>query len=167
MSLIDIDDTERATHPVDLVEQIANSNDWSFERSGEDEITISTSGRWADYHASFSWMDPFEALHMAVALDIKVPEMRRAEVTKLLALVNERQWMGHFDLWAEEGVVMFRHVLLFSGGLVPGEAQIEALVAHAVEACEQNYQAFQFVIWAGKTAREAMEASLFETVGEA
>jgi hypothetical protein len=37
----------------------------------------------------------------------------------------------------------------------------------AVDACERYYQAFQFVLWAGKTAREAIEGVLFVTEGEA
>ena len=37
----------------------------------------------------------------------------------------------------------------------------------AVEACERYFQAFQFVIWAGKRAREALDCVLFETEGEA
>jgi hypothetical protein len=37
----------------------------------------------------------------------------------------------------------------------------------AVTACERYYQSFQFVMWAGKTAREALESAMFETVGEA
>jgi hypothetical protein len=36
-----------------------------------------------------------------------------------------------------------------------------------VQACERHFQAFQFVVWAGKTAREALSASLFETTGRA
>ena len=42
-----------------------------------------------------------------------------------------------------------------------------ALVKAAVEACERYYQAFQFVVWAGKTAKEGMEGAILETVGEA
>ena len=36
-----------------------------------------------------------------------------------------------------------------------------------VEACQRYFQAFQFVVWAGKSARDALDASLFETTGEA
>ncbi|MGV8841182.1 MAG: YbjN domain-containing protein, partial [Bauldia sp.] len=36
-----------------------------------------------------------------------------------------------------------------------------------IEACERYYQAFQFVVWAGKTAAEALATVMFETVGEA
>ena len=44
MSLIDIEQ-ERHSHPVDVIEQIAALNDWTFERAGDDEITISIVGR--------------------------------------------------------------------------------------------------------------------------
>jgi hypothetical protein len=37
----------------------------------------------------------------------------------------------------------------------------------AVEACNRHYQAFQFVLWAGKSPAEALAASMFETAGEA
>ena len=57
--------------------------------------------------------------------------------------------------------------MLLSGGAEPTEEQAIALIKAAVEACERYYQAFQFVVWAGKTAKEGMEGAILETVGEA
>jgi hypothetical protein len=36
-----------------------------------------------------------------------------------------------------------------------------------LETCEQYYQAFQFVMWGGKSAADALEVALFEVAGEA
>jgi hypothetical protein len=166
MSLIDFQ-AERQSNPVDVIEQIAAINDWTFERAGDDEITIAVAGGWADYHVSFSWMEEREAIHLACAFDLKVPESRRLEVMRLLATVNEQLWIGHFDLWSAEGIVMYRQALLLSGGAEPNSSQVERLLVTAIEACERYFQAFQFVVWAGKTASEALETVLFETVGEA
>jgi hypothetical protein len=166
MSLIEID-FERPDNPVDLIEHVAALNEWAFERSDDDEITISLGGYWCDYHVSFSWMEELEALHLACAFDLKVTERRKTEVMRLLALVNEQMWMGHFDLWSKENVIMFRQSLLLAGGAEASGAQIEGLMANALEACERYYQSFQFVVWAGKTAQEALECALFETAGEA
>lgn len=166
MSLIDIE-AEAPANPVDLVERLAAVRHWAFERSDEDEITLSLSSRWTDCHVSFQWMDEIEALHLACAFDFKVPDNRRTEVLKLLALVNEQMWLGHFDLWAQEGVVMFRHALVLAGGASVSDRQCEAVVDAAMDAVERYYPAFQFVVWAGKTAREAMDSALFETAGEA
>lgn len=166
MTLIDIE-IDRGANPVDEIEQLAHANDWTFERSSEEEITVSVAGHWCEYHVSFTWMDEFESLHLAAAFDLKVTSPRHTEVVRLLALVNERMWMGHFDLWSKEGVVIFRHTQLLAGDAMPTTSQIEGLLTHAVETCERHYQAFQFVVWAGKTAQESLDTAMFETVGEA
>ncbi len=166
MSLIDFA-FERQSNPVDMIEVVAASNDWTFERSGEDEIAMTVEGRWADYHVSFAWMEEFEALHLACAFDIKIPDTRVNEVIRLLSHVNGQVLMGHFDLWRKEDVVIFRQSLLLAGGAEPTNQQVEVLLSSALEACETYFQAFQFVVWSGMDAKKAMEVVLFETVGEA
>lgn len=166
MSLVEMD-ASLSPNPVDLIEQIAASHDWAFDRSGDDEITISVTGSWCDYNISLSWMGALEALHLACAFDFKIQDRRKGEVTQLLALVNEQLWLGHFDLWQAEGVVMYRNALLLTEGMEAGSGQLEAMLSAAVEACERYYQAFQFVLWAGKSPEEALSAVLFETHGEA
>ncbi len=166
MSLTDFNENQR-TSPLDVVEQLASGNHWSFERAGEDEITILINGRWTDYQVSFTWMDELEALHLACAFDLKVPERRRSEVLNLIAQMNEQMWVGHFDLWPNDGIVMFRHALVLAGGIEPSGEQCKSVLSTALEACERYFPAFQFVLWAGKPAREALDAALFETSGEA
>jgi hypothetical protein len=157
---------ERLVNPVDTIEHIAALNDWVFDRSGDNEISISVSGSWTDYHISFTWMDEIEALHLACAFDLKVPDGRRREIVELLARINEQMWIGHFDLWHKEGVVIFRHALPLAGAEASAR-QCEALLEASVESCERFFQSFQFVVWAGKSANEAIESVLFETAGEA
>ncbi len=158
---------ERNSHPVDVIEQLAAVYDWSFDRSDDDEINISVRGAWTDYHVSFTWHEDMEALHLACAFDIPVSDNRRQEVYRLIAFINEQLWLGHFDLWSVEGVLMYRHGLLLSGGVEPSSGQCESMFRMAMETCERYFQTFQFVLWAGKTAEEAMQSSLFETAGEA
>ncbi len=166
MSLLELE-PDRTLHPVDIIEQIAAINDWEFERQDADEISISVRGSWGDYHVSFNWMEDLESLHIACAFDLKVPEPRRAEVKHLISLINEQLWIGHFDIWHHEGVVLFRNSHLLSGGAEVSPQQAEALLRSATDSCDLYYQAFQFVVWAGKAASEALAQVMFETVGEA
>src|ERR1700758_1658416 len=154
-------------NPLAVVEDVAADNNLSFERSGEDEITIVSRGNWTDYQVSFTWMNEIETLHLACAFDMKVPEPRLADVQKLIALINEQMWIGHFDVWTQNGVIMFRHALVLAGGVAASGRQCEAVLASALDSSERYFPAFQFVIWAGKSAREAMESAMFETTGEA
>ena len=153
-------------NPLAVVEDIAADHNWSFERSGEDEVTIVSKGDWTDYQLSFTWMTEIEALHLACAFDMRVTEMRLNEVQHLISLINEQLWIGHFDIWQQNGVVMFRHALVLAGVNASGR-QCEAVLGAALDACERYFPAFQFVVWAGKSAREAMETAMFETSGEA
>ena len=152
---------------LDVVERMAASNNWPFERAGEDEIALHVTGRWTNYQISFTWMGDIEALHLACAFDMKVPDQRLAEVQALVALINEQLWIGHFDVWTQNGVVMFRHALMLAGGVAASDRQCEALFGSALDSCERYFPAFQFVIWAGKSARESMDSAMFETSGEA
>ncbi|MBY0611817.1 MAG: YbjN domain-containing protein [Beijerinckiaceae bacterium] len=160
-------ESERNEHPVDKIERIASLNEWAFDREGDDEISITVEGKWTEYHVAFTWLEDIEALHVAAAFDMKVPERRRAEMLQLISQINEQMWIGHFDYWTRENVVMFRHSLILAGGAEASASQCESMLSHATDCCERYYQAFQFVVWAGKTAREAMETAMFETMGEA
>jgi hypothetical protein len=160
-------DSDRTEHPLDVLERLAGLRHWIFDRAETDEMSVAVAGRFADYHVAFTWIEDVEALHVACAFDLKVQDRRRVEVLRLISAINEQLWVGHFDLWSSESVVMFRHSLLLTGGVEPTNAQCETMLRVSVEACERYFQAFQFVIWAGKSAKEALGTALFETQGEA
>ncbi|MEP3671499.1 MAG: YbjN domain-containing protein [Hyphomicrobiales bacterium] len=167
MSLLDLHFEDRPTHPVDVIEAFAAVHDWAFERAADDEITICVSGKWAEYHVSFSWMPEIESLHVASSFDLKTKNCRNDEVVRLLALINEQMLCGHFDLWSKEGLVIYRQSLLLAGGALPNSEQVKSMLNSALEACECYFQAFQFVLWAGSDAKEALTFVMFETEGEA
>jgi len=166
MSLIEIARDPR-NNPLDVVERMASGNNWPFERPGEDEIALVVTGHWTNYQVSFTWMSDIEALHLACAFEMKVPDPRLADVQQLIALINEQLWIGHFDVWTKNGVVMFRHALVLTGGIAASGPQCETLIGTGLDTCERYFPAFQFVVWAGKSAREAMDSAMFETSGEA
>ena len=153
-------------NPVDLIEQLAHRHGWGMEHTSDDELTLIVAGSWTDYHVSINWRADIEALHLACAFDFKIPEYREPEIYKLLAQINEQLWIGHFDLWASDGLIMFRHAIPLNGAIAT-VGQCEAMLKSALEACERYYQAFQFVVWAGKGSREALVSTMFETEGPA
>jgi hypothetical protein len=116
---------------------------------------------------SINWRDEFELLHVAVSLDLKVPPARRDEVARLMARINEQLLVGHFDLWHADGSLLFRNSLLLNGHAEANDAQCEALIHLALETAERYFPAVQFVVWAGQSATEALEAAMIDTWGEA
>ncbi len=159
-------DFSRLSNPVDLMETIACVQDWTFERSSDDELTLSVAGNWCEYHISLNWRDDLESLHLACAFDLKVSRNRMNEMYRLLVLINEQLWLGHFDMWSSEGLLLYRQGLMLNGA-EPTARQCEALLQAALETCERYYQAFQFVVWAGKRAEDALASTIFATAGQA
>ena len=156
-----------ASNPLDQIEELAMTNEWMVERDGDDEVNMIIEGGWTDMHLCINWHRELEGLHLACTFDLKIPAARREEVSRLAALINEQLYFGHFEVWRGEGVVLFRNGLLLTGGAEASEGQCEALIRLALDSCERYFPAFQFVIWAGKGAEEALQSSLLETVGEA
>ena len=57
--------------------------------------------------------------------------------------------------------------MLLRGAGSASVEQLEDLVDIAVTECERFYPAFQFVVWGGKSAEEAIAQAMIDPVGEA
>ncbi|AUG55148.1 hypothetical protein CSC3H3_15540 [Thalassospira marina] len=154
-------------NPLLLVEDIAQTNQWNLERRSADEIVVEIPGHWCTYLVYFTWRDDAEALHIACCFDLFVPDPVRPRIYELLAKCNEQLWIGHFGLWLDENMPLFRHTLLFGGDVPPATEQFEELIEIAISECERFFPAFNFVLGQGKSPDEALASSMLEPVGQA
>ena len=168
MMLNEADQEPDDAAPIDMLEAYYAAHGWEHERH-DDEIVATVKGSWATYELRALWRDDDSVLQFLAFPDIKVTDDRRAAIYEAVGLVNEQLWIGHFELWSSSGVLLFRHA-----AMVDGEeegtmtlAAVELLVESAIEECERFYPVFQFVLWGGKTPKEALAAALIETQGEA
>jgi len=157
----------KASNPIDIIEQMAVANDWFHDRQSDEEIVIDVAGKLADFRLFFTWLDHISAMHFACAFELNIPDGRRGVIYELLAKINEGLAVGHFDLWADRGLPVFRAALLLRGSGGANVEQLEDLVDIGLTESEKFYPAFQYVTWGGKSPEEAVGAALFETVGEA
>ncbi len=100
--------------PVDMLAALFEARGWSFELDGEDEITAEYKGSWTGYQIRAIWREEDNALQLIVLPDITVPSDKRDSVYTALGLINEQLWLGHFDMWSANGILLFRH-----GSLLP------------------------------------------------
>jgi hypothetical protein len=159
--------TERSANPLDVMEQIVSANDWVFDRRSDSEMAAEAPGKWCDYGLYFSWSGEISALHFTCAFDLKVPGKRRGALYELLALANEKLWIGHFGMDSDDGMPVFRHSVLLRGTTGASAESLEDMIDIAIPECERFFPAFQFVLWGGKSPAEAMQAAMLECVGEA
>jgi hypothetical protein len=161
-------DTETVDEtPLEGVEEVLEAAQFQWERSEDGDLHFAGGSMWSELHGFFSWRDEPAAISLHASFDLKTPVSRTADVAELVSRINEAMWFGHFELWPEEGAVVFRAVvpLLGSGGSSLEAAAL--MLDAALESVDRFYPAFNFVLWAGKSPGEAVEAAMLETVGEA
>lgn len=154
-------------NPLDLAEQLIIDRDWLCDRPMDEELVAEVQSSWCNFRIWFTWQQELGVLIFSCAYDTKIPEKQRAKIYPLLAQVNEKMWIGHFDLGAEDGLVMYRHALLLRGGSSATPEQLEDLLDIAMTECNRFYPAFQSVLWGGNTVEEALAIAMLDTVGEA
>lgn len=159
--------TDAPSNPLDLAEMVIMDRDWVFDRPAEGELIAEVNGVWCNYRVWFNWQEDSGGLSLSCELDSKFPKRLATNIYTLLALANEKVWLGHFDTSSEDSTVLFRHSLLLRDGAGTTAEHLQELLDIAISECERLYPAFQAVVWGGKPPAEALQAALFDTVAEA
>ena len=161
------EEADFAIDPLDVVERVLTAENLAFDRSDDGDLAFSLAGDWKDYELWFAWRPEADCLQLCVSLDMRAPKSKRTASNELLTLINPRVWLGHFELWVEEGEVVFRNAMSLPHGERPTMAQAAAMIDSAVEAADRFYPAFDFLLRGDKTPDDAMAACMFDTVGQA
>jgi hypothetical protein len=151
---------------LDVVEAVLSADSKAYERLDE-EVHFAASIAYCDLHGVFVSREDAPSLALSLIFDLKAPRLRRGDIASLLSLLNEALWLGHFELGSDDHALSWRMVVPLIGRDTPEPAEVAAILAAGVDACERFYPAFNFLLWAGKTPEEAAQAALFETAGEA
>jgi hypothetical protein len=154
-------------HPIDMVETLAASNDWEFDRVTDDQIAMAVEGQWRTYSLTLAWSAQDETLRLICTFEMEPPEHRMAELHDLLNRTNDMVWTGAFTYWAEQKLMVWRYGLVLAGGQMACPEQIDRLIASAVMAAERFYPAFQLVSWADKAPADALHVAIAEAYGRA
>jgi len=162
------DEPEAAADPLDTVEAVIGSDDrFNCERAQDGDVHFSFRCHWGESVGYFSYRGELPALLFTLGFDIQAPKSRLQEAIRLAGLINENLWLGHFDVWSDDGTIIFRHAMPMIGRDEISIGEVQAMMAAAMDAAERFQPAFQFLILGGMSAEDASKAALFETCGEA
>lgn len=153
--------------PMDMLCALFEARGWHVDGESESEITAEYKGSWTNYQLRCIWGGDDCALQILVLPDVAVPAEKRASIYTALGMINEQIWLGHFDLWQGNGLLVFRQATLLGANGMLGVDQAQTLIDSAIDECERFYPVFQFIIWGDKAPEEALASALVETHGEA
>lgn len=153
--------------PLDMLAALFAARGWSFEEVSDEEMTGQVQGSWTNYQLRAIWRPLDKVLQLLCLPDVRIGQTHLPIAYELLALVNEQMWLGHFDIWSQGNMLVYRHGMLLGDEGLLSLTQAQALVEGALEECDRFYPAFQFVLWGDRSAREALDCALVDAAGEA
>lgn len=154
-------------HPIDLVEHLAEHNDWEFDRVADDQIAMAVVGQWRTYSITLAWSDYDETLRLICTFEMEPPKDKLGQIYEVLNHANDQCWTGAFSYWEEQKLMVYRFGLPLSGGQIASPEQIDRLIGSAVGNAERFYPAFQLVAWSDQSPIEAMKVAIYEAYGRA
>ena len=158
---------EEDIHPIDIVEHLAEHNDWDFDRIGDDQIAMAVEGQWRTYSITLAWSDYDETLRLICTFEMEPPEDKLPGIYETLNRANDMCWSGAFTYWADQRLMVYRYGLVLSGGQMANPEQIDTLIGSAVGSAERFYPAFQLVAWGDQCPEEAVNVAIAEAYGRA
>ncbi|MEY2942171.1 MAG: hypothetical protein RLY97_185 [Pseudomonadota bacterium] len=153
--------------PVEMLAALFEARGWPYEFTSDDEISGEVQGSWANYQLRGIWRAEDNVLQLLCLPEIRMPDDKRAAMFEVVALINEQLWLGHFDIWSQGAVLVYRHALMLGDDGLLSLGQAQSVVELAVEECDRFYPAFQFILWGDKSASEALASALVDPAGEA
>ena len=156
-----------ALNPIDVVEEVIYSKKWTFSRADDYELVAEIASKWCQYRFYFTWSEQIRAISLTVTFDLKFPHAKMKDAQELLSLINEKLWIGHFDITSKNGIPAYRHTVLSFPEDEVLHNQLENLVDIAIYECEKFYPAFQLVLFEDSDPGKALAISTFDTIGVA
>ena len=154
-------------HTIDIVEHLAQHNEWDFDRIGDDQIAMAVEGQWRTYSITLAWSGFDETLRMICTFDMDPPADKMPALYNMLNDVNDRCWAGAFTYWGEQKLMIYRYGLVLAGGQDASAEQIDTMIGAAVVSAERYYPAFQLVVWGDQEPAEALQVAIAEAYGRA
>ena len=154
-------------HPIDIVEHLAESHAWDFDRIGDDQIAMAVEGQWRTYSITLAWSAYDETLRLICTFEMEPPKEKLPALYETLNAVNDRCWVGSYTYWDDQKLMVYRYGLMLSGSQVASPEQIDMMITAAVQGSERYYPAFQLVVWGDQTPAQALEVAIAEAYGRA
>ena len=154
-------------NPIDVVEDVIYEKKWSFSRADDYELVADISSKWCEYRLYFTWSENVRAISFTVTFDLKFPQSKLIKAYELIGLINEKLWIGHFDITSKNGIPAFRHTILSNYENEILHKKFEDLVDIGIYECEKFYPSFQQILFDEIKPSEAINFSNFEVIGRA
>lgn len=155
------------SNPIDVVEQMGEDQEWPFKRSSRDELIAEIEGLRGFYILHCIWREELNSFHLSMSVDLSIPKKKMSSFVSSLSSINDRLWLGHFEICSRRQKPIFRYT-----ALLPEENQginqefVEKLIEISVAECTRFFPVFDILL-GEKVAAPFLDLALADPLGTA
>ena len=155
------------SNPLDGVEDVLTSQNWTFTRANRDELFVEIKGRHCLYRIMFAWDEEYGALQFCCEYNLQILDANTNLAYRTIGSINRALWLGHFDLAEETLVPSFRHTQLFRGMTqTSGADHLQDLMQIAIDECDRNYQTLLMLSQDNVNDNESFSLAMMAVAGQ-
>ena len=125
-------EVEEDAAPVDLLVALFEARGWPCESTAT-EMSGEIQGSWTKYQLRGIWRPEDMVLQILCLPDIRIAKDKLTPAYELVSMINEQMWLGHFEIWSNGGVLLYRNATILGDDGMLSLGQAQALVVLVVE----------------------------------
>ena len=159
---------DEISNPLDAVEDLFRSYEWSFDRFSNDKLSVQVTGQYDSYDVTMTWDELSNCLQFIACYRFPVEAENYSLAAEALLKINARLWLGHFVISQDNYLPALRHTCLFRGFFhSSGAEQIEDLIDIAIQEAEKFYPVFDWLAHKNvNDEKSPLDLVLMQSAGE-
>ena len=139
-----MEETLEDARPLLILQDVAHDHGWDVTLSDSGDLCFTVD----EFQFGCSWVQDKCLFHLMCSFPYPTPEKQetQSETLALIFRINTHLWVGHFDLFAKDDVVTFRHGHVLSPDDEFSFELCQTLVRIAHETCALYKPAFDLVL---------------------
>lgn len=154
---------------LESVEEYLSAQNWRFMRPSDEEIYVELKGAIGAYKLFFLWDDHTASLQLCCEMDVSCKAEAALSLYRMLADINTKMWLGHFDLTTEADTITpcFRYTGLYRGMSESAAGQmVDDLIQLAVTECDRTRHAFAMMSGQQESDSAMLQLALAAPAGQ-
>ena len=152
---------------IDITESVATKLDLAYQRVDDNEISIVLMGEKTDYELTVILKADYEIIYFSCDLDIVAPADKYALITEAIVKVNERIWVGHFDLITNNNRIVYSLTIPFISSFLVDESIMESIMELISDECDKFSHYFLMILETSDFSDFAISTLFLDSAGEA
>lgn len=158
---------EDVLNPLDLIEEIADNNEWRQQRLSPEDLVVELDGEWGIYKMGLSWHEDINQFAISIYFDLYFGTKADKGMFELMNDINRKISIGHIEYCQDLFKPTYRYNMLVQNAGALTHDYIEDLLEKIFAECDRFHPVLSGFLYKDLSVNAAMKYAILEIHGHA